>query len=78
MTEHEELVRRFKAAVAKQRGEIRFVHPSDKVSRRLPLPFRTRLRLRAHRRVDVVAGWLVGHGLERAAIGLWRVCGMWP
>lgn len=58
-------------------ARILYVHPDGKVSRRLPLPLKTRLRLRARRRVDVAAAWLIGHGLEGAAVGLWRVCGMW-
>lgn len=77
MTEHQRLVRRFEAAVAKQNGTPLFLHPSGKVSRRLPLPFKTRLRLRATRRVDVTAAWMVEHGMEAMAVGLWRVCGLW-
>ena len=59
------------------RHEILYLHPDGKWKRRPPLPLRTRLRLRATRRVDITAAWLIGHGLERAAIGLWRACGLW-
>lgn len=54
-----------------------YVHANGKLSRRLPLPFKTRVRLRATRRVDVTAAWLCGHGMEAAAVGLWRACGLW-
>ena len=67
MTEHERLVRRFEAAVAKH----------GKVPQRLPLPFKTRLRLRATHRVNVVGCWLVERGQVAAAEWLWRACGMW-
>jgi hypothetical protein len=56
------------------RTELLFLHASGKVSRRLPLPLKTRLRLRATRRVDGLAGWLCGHGMEAVAVGLWRLC----
>jgi hypothetical protein len=68
VTEHQRLARRFEAAAAKQGG---------KVSRRLPLPWRTRLRLRATRRVDVTAAWLCERGMEAVAVGLWRLSGLW-
>jgi hypothetical protein len=42
--------------------------------RHLPLPLKTRLRLRATRRVDITAAWLIEHGLETVAVGLWRAC----
>ena len=77
MTEHQRLVRRFEAAVAKQGGAPLFLHPSGKVSRRLPLPLKTRLRLRATHRVNVVGCWLVEHGQLAAAERLWRLCRMW-
>jgi hypothetical protein len=77
MTGHQRLVRRFEAAGAKQNGAPLFLHASGKVSRRLPLPFKTRLRLRVTRRVDMTAGWLCGHGMEAAAVGLWRACWLW-
>jgi hypothetical protein len=54
-----------------------FLHASGKVSRRLPLPLKTRVRLRATRRVDVIGCWLVEHGMEAVAVGLWRACGLW-
>jgi hypothetical protein len=54
-----------------------FLHANGKVSRRLPLPWRVRLRLRATRRVNVIGCWLVEHGQFTAAEWLWRVCRMW-
>lgn len=42
-----------------------------------PLPWRTRVRLRATRRIDMTAAWLCGRGLEAVAVGLWRACRMW-
>jgi hypothetical protein len=60
-----------------ERHEFLYLHPNGKVSRHPPLPFRTRLRLRFRRRVDVTAAWLCGHGMEAVAVGLWRACGMW-
>jgi hypothetical protein len=59
-----------------ERHEILFLHANGKVSRRLPLPFKTRLRLRFRRRVDLTAAWLIEHGMEAAAVGLWRACRM--
>jgi hypothetical protein len=53
------------------------LHPNGKFSRRPPLPFKTRLRLRATRRVDVTAAWPCGHGMDAVAVGLWRVSGLW-
>lgn len=52
-----------------------FLHANGRVSRRLPLPFETRLR--ATRRIDATAAWLVEHGLEAAAVGLWCACRLW-
>jgi len=52
-----------------------FLHADDKVSDRLP-PWRT-LQSHAVRRVDATAGWLLKHGFEAAAVGLWRICRMW-
>ena len=60
-----------------EQHEILFLHPGGKWKRRLPLPWKTRVRLRARRRVDITAAWLRGHGLEAAAVGLWRLCRMW-
>ena len=60
-----------------ERHEILYLHANGKLSRRLPLPWRTRLRLRATRRIDVTAVWLIEHGMEAAAVGLWRTCRMW-
>lgn len=40
------------------------------------LPYRTRLRLAAARRVDLVGTWLCCHGRRRAAGWLWRALGM--
>ena len=54
-----------------------FLHPNGKVSRRLPLPFKTRARLRFRRRIDVIAAWLCWHGLETLAVRLWRTSRMW-
>ena len=61
------------------RPELLFLHPSGKVSRRLPLPLKTRLRLRATRRVDVADCWLVKHGQLTAAsgCGAHAGCGEW-
>lgn len=59
------------------RPRLLFLHPNGKVSRRLPLPWRTRLRIRVHHRVDSIADWLIGHGHESAAAWLWRACRMW-
>lgn len=59
-----------------ERHEILFLHANGKVSRRLPLPLKTRLRLRVTRRIDVAAVWLIEHGMEAAAVGLWRTCRM--
>lgn len=54
-----------------------YLHDDGKVSRRLPLPFRTRLRLAVTRRIDITCGWLVEHRLSGVAILIWRACGMW-
>jgi hypothetical protein len=54
-----------------------YVHGGGKLSRRLPLPLRTRLRLYATRRVDTVCGWLCEHGGDGVAILVWRACGLW-
>jgi hypothetical protein len=59
------------------RPAVLFLHPNGKVSRRLPLPFKTRARLRFRRRIEVIAAWLCGHRLEPLAVGLWRACRMW-
>lgn len=77
VTEHQRPARRFEAAAAQQNGAPLFLHPSGKVSRCLPLPWRTRVRLRATRGVDVTAAWLIEHGMEAVAVGLWRACRMW-
>jgi hypothetical protein len=41
------------------------------------LPWRTRVRLRAVRAVDTAAYWLVCRGRWRAAVRLYRLCGLW-
>lgn len=41
-----------------------------------PLPWRVRARLRLHRTVDRTCSFLCGHGLEDAALLLWRLAGM--
>lgn len=51
--------------------------PDGQWKRRLPLSWRTRLRLRATRRVDVTAAWLIEHRMEAVAVGLWRACRLW-
>jgi len=58
--------------------QYRYIHPSAKISRRLPLPLMTRLRLRVKRRIDLACGWLCEHGRDNLAVLIWRVCGMWP
>ncbi len=55
----------------------RYIHADGTVSRHLPLPLRTRLRLAATRRVDTVCDWLCWHGLDGAAVLIWRACGLW-
>lgn len=57
---------------------ILYLHGDGKVRRRLPLPWKTRLRLAATRRIDIACGWLVEHRLHGPAILIWRACGMWP
>lgn len=59
------------------RQVVLWLHADGRVSSRLPLPWRTRLRICVHHRIDVGAIWLLDHGRERAAVGLWRACGMW-
>lgn len=54
-----------------------FLHPNGNVSRRPPLPLKTRARMQARRRIDGIAAWLCGHRLESVAVGLWRACRMW-
>ena len=41
-----------------------------------PLPYRTRLQLAAHRRIDRAGAWLCGHHCARAAELMWRLCRM--
>lgn len=65
---------RFSRAVA--RGRVRWVHPDGKARRRLPLPWRTRARLRAARAVDGIGAWLCHHGHENAALRLWKALRM--
>lgn len=54
-----------------------YVHANGRVSHRLPLPRRTRLRLAVTRRIDIACCWLVEHGRYGAAEWIWRGCGMW-
>ena len=54
-----------------------FLHADGRWRRRLPLPWKTRLRLRATGVVDAVCVWLCEHHLEAVATGLWRACGLW-
>lgn len=54
-----------------------YLHPDGRVRRHPVLPRRVGLRLALKRRVDTVCCWLVGYGCERAAVGIWRACGMW-
>jgi hypothetical protein len=37
------------------------------------LPYGTRLRLAAVRRIDLLGAWLCDHGQQRAASRLWRI-----
>jgi hypothetical protein len=60
-----------------ERHEILHLHANGKVSRRLPLPWRVRLRLRATRRITMIGAWLCDHGLETMAVRLWQACRMW-
>jgi hypothetical protein len=64
-------------SVMRQPAPYLFLQPNGTWKRHLPLPFKTRLRLRATRRVDVTAAWLINHGLETIAVGLWRACRLW-
>ena len=69
MTEREiaELEARWHRAVEK--------NPHPRILTRLPL--RTRLRLAAHRAVNVLGCWLCDHGHCTMARLLWQACGMW-
>lgn len=40
------------------------------------LPYDTRLRLAAARRIDLIGAWLCDHGAQRAAGWLWRALRM--
>jgi hypothetical protein len=59
-------------------GPVRYLHPDGKARRRLPLPWRTRARLRGRRAVDGACAWLCGHGHEQAALRIWQMLGMVP
>jgi hypothetical protein len=50
--------------------------PDGKVRRRLPLPLKTRMRLRSQRRVDRVCAWLCGIHCERIAGAIWKTMRM--
>lgn len=41
-----------------------------------PLPYRTRLRLAAARRIDRAGAWLCGHHCVWLAEAMWRTCRM--
>lgn len=41
-----------------------------------PLPYDTRLRLAAARRIDLAGAWLCDHGHRRAAAWMWRTLRM--
>lgn len=41
-----------------------------------PPPYRTRLRLAVHRRIDRAGAWLCGHRCSWMALWMWRVCRM--
>ena len=41
-----------------------------------PLPYRTRLRLAVHGRIDRVGAWLCGNRCVRLARWIWRASGM--
>lgn len=56
----------------------RYIHPDGTVSYRPTLGRRTRLRLAVTRRIDMACGWLCEHGLDTAAVLVWRTCGLWP
>lgn len=53
-------------------------HPDGSVSYRPALGRRTRLRLAFVRRIDIACDWLSWRGHDRAAILIWRACGLWP
>jgi|HubBroStandDraft_2_1064218.scaffolds.fasta_scaffold610697_2 hypothetical protein len=55
---------------------VLWVHPDGKARRRLPPPLKTRMRLRAHRRIDRTCGWLCGIHCERIARAIWRMTGL--
>lgn len=57
-------------------GPVRVIHPDGKARRRLPLPWRTRARLRREQAANTLGGWLCNHGHEGAALRLWRALGM--
>lgn len=46
-------------------------------SGRPALSRRTRFRLAVTRRIDITCGWLCEHGLDAAAVLIWRACGLW-
>lgn len=41
-----------------------------------PLPYRTRIRLAAARRIDRLGAWLCDHGHASTAERIWRACRM--
>ncbi len=58
------------------RRPVMWGHPDGKFRRCLPLPLKTRIRLRAQRRVDRLCVWLCGVRRERAAMAIWKATGM--
>lgn len=57
---------------------ILYIHSDGKARRRLPLPLKTRARLRIVRWINTVCCWLCDHGRDGMAELIWRACGMWP
>jgi hypothetical protein len=55
-----------------------YLHPGGRITRHPVLSRRTRLRLAVRRRIDIACCRLVEHGYGRAAVWIWRACGMWP
>lgn len=58
-------------------SQYRYLHPDGTLSRRPALRRRTLLRLAATRRIDKMCCWLCEHGLDTAAVLIWRACGLW-
>lgn len=67
--------RSFERAV-RHPNRVRFLHPDGKARRRLPLPWRVRVRLRLNSAVDGVCSFLCGCKCTGAALLLWRAAGM--